>query len=368
MVAVLGASEMPRTVADLLLARKGKRKGSRIDLSPRDAKRLAGYGSEAKWVYDSPDVLGLLHDGLVRLDERDMVETFLEWIEEECYVNLINNETGESLEVLSPKRGNPAYARNKRKKASEIYQGLKKLDWDYPVPRARNLVRDTHLLLITLTFDQKATTKEEAWRLLTARGKAFNRFSANMSRTLGTKATLKVKEATKSGYPAPHILVMLDRPVRAFRYKKKWRMQSEKVLDRLRRAWPYGFIDVRAVISSRVGKYGVVYYMMKYLTKTIGVNCRNSDSSDSVQWEEERAAVLTHVWNKVFRCRDVLSKAFKERLNAVRPSRPRTGPKERVWFFFSIDRRISPLRIGPPSITGFYPTKFRPDLSLDQFS
>jgi hypothetical protein len=108
--------------------------------------------------------------------------------------------------------------------------------------------------------------------------------------------------------------------------------------------------------------------MMKYLTKTIGVNCRNSDSSDSVQWEEERAAVLTHVWNKVFRCRDVLSKAFKERLNAVRPSRPRTGPKERVWFFFSIDRRISPLRIGPPSITGFYPTKFRPDLSLDQFS
>jgi len=358
MVAVLGASEMPRTAVDLLLARRGKRKGSRIDLSPRDAKRLAGYGSEAKWVYDSQDVLGLLHDRLVRLNERDMVETFFEWIEEECYVNLVNNETGEFLEVLSPKRGNPAYARNKRKKASEIHQGLKKLDWDYPVPHARNLVRDTHLLLITLTFNQKAIIKEEAWRLLTAKGKAFNRFSANLSKILGTKATWKIKEATKSGYPAPHILVMLDSPVRAFRYKMKWRIQSEKALDRLRRAWPYGFIDVRAVISSKVGKYGVVYYMMKCLTKTIGFNCRNNDSIDSVQWEEQRAAVLTHVWNKVFRCRDVLSKAFKQRLNAIRPTRRRTGPNERVWFFFSIDRRISPLRIGPPRVIGLSPMKF----------
>ncbi len=367
MVTVLGASEVPRTVADLLLARKGKRKGSRIDLSPRDAKRLAGYGSEAKWVYDSPDVLGLLHDGLVRLDERDMVETFLGWIEEECYVNLVNNETGEFTEVLSPKRGNPAYAKNKRKKASEIHHGLKKLDWDYPVPHARNLVRDTHLLLITLTFDQKATTKEEAWRLLTARGKALNRFSANISKILGTKATWKVKEATKSGYPAPHILVMLDNPVRAFRYKMKWRMQSDRVLDRLRRAWPYGFIDVRAVISSKVGKYGVVYYMMKYLTKTVGVKCRNSDSSDSIQWQEERAAILTHVWNKVFRCRDVLSKAFKQRLNAVRPSRSRTGPDERVWFFFSIDRIISPLRIVSQRMIGLPPMKFGTILSTGQF-
>jgi hypothetical protein len=274
-----------------------------------------------------------------------MVETFLEWIEEECYVNLVNNETGEFLEVLSPKRGNPAYARNKRKKASEIHQGLKKLDWDYPVPHARNLVRDTHMLLVTPTFDQKRITKEDAWQSLTSKGKAFNRFSANMSKIFGSKATWKVKEATKSGYPAPHILVILDKPVRAFRYKMTWRLQSQELLERLRRAWPYGFIDVRAVISNRVGRYGVVYYLMKYFTKSISFSYKGDGSFDSGQWEKEKAAIKTHVWNKVFRCRDVLSKAFKQRLNAVRPLKLETSSSERKWSLCWIDYRISLLRI-----------------------
>ncbi len=339
---VSGAFEMPGTALDRLFVRLGKRKGSPMELSPRDAKRLAGPEGETKWVYDSPGILDLLHKGLIKLDERDMVETFFSWIGQECYVNLINNSTGEYLELLSPKRGNSAYARNKRKKASEIYQGLKRLDWDYSVPHTRNLVRDTHLLLVTLTFNQRTMRKEEAWRLLTAKGKAFNRFSANLSKIFGMKATWKVKEATKSGYPAPHILVMVDRPVRAFRYKMRWRMQSEKGLERLRRAWPYGFIDVQAVISGRVGRYGVVAYLMKYLTKSLSVRARTSGFLDSEQWKKDRAAVLTHVWNKVFRCRDVLSKAFKHRLNSLHPMRLEANVAERVWWFFSFDRRLSP--------------------------
>jgi hypothetical protein len=350
---VLGANDMSQTAEELSSSREGRLKDPPIDLSPRDAKRLAGYESETKWVYDNSEVRDLLYKGRIRLDENDMVKTFLEWKDEECHVNFRNEETGEFLEVLSPKRGNPAYAKNKRKKASEIYQGLKKLDWDYPVPHTRNLVRDTHLLLITLTFDQNATTKEEAWRLLTAEGKALNRFSANMSKILGTKATWKVKEATKSGYPAPHILVVVDRPVRAFRYKMKWRIQSEKVLDRLRRVWPYGFIDVLAVISSKVGKHGVVYYLMKYLTKSISFSYKGDGSFDSGQWEKEKAAIKTHVWNKVFRCRDVLSKAFKQRLNAVRPLKLETNSSERKWSLCWIDYRISLLRIRVSERDGY---------------
>jgi hypothetical protein len=342
---VLGANEMSQTAEELSLSRKGRPKDPPIDLSPRDAKRLAGYESETKWVYDNSEVRDLLHKGRIRLDEKDMVKTFLEWKDEECHINFRNEETDEFLEVLSPKRGNPAYARNKRRKASEIYQGMKKLDWDYPVPHARNLVRDTHLLLITATFDRKKITKEEAWRLLTSKGKALNRYSANLEKIFGSKATWKVKEATKSGYPAPHILVILDKPVRAFRYKMKWRIQSERVLDRLRRAWPYGYIDVLAVISSKVGKHGVVYYLMKYLTKSISFSYKNSDSFESEQWESEKGAIKMHVWNKVFRCRDVLSKAFKQRLNSVRPLKLETNSSERKWSLCWIDYRISLLRI-----------------------
>jgi hypothetical protein len=159
-IAVLVVSEMSKIAEELSLSREGKVRDPPIDLSPRDAKRLAGYESETKWVYDNSEVRDLLHKGRIRLDEKDMVKEFLVWKDEECYVNLLNEDTGELLEVLSPKRGNPAYAKNKRKKAWEIYQGLKKLDWDYPVPHARSVVRDTHLLLVTLAFDQKTITKE----------------------------------------------------------------------------------------------------------------------------------------------------------------------------------------------------------------
>jgi hypothetical protein len=281
-----------------------------------------------------------------------MVKTFLEWKDEDCFLSFFNEDTCEAFETLSPKRGNPAYAKNKRKKAWEIYQGLKKLDLDYPVPHARDVVRDTHLLLVTLTFDQKAITKDGAWHLITSKGKAFNRFSANLSKIFGTKASWKVKEGTGSGYPAPHVLVMLDRPVRAFRYRKTWRIQSEKILDRLRKAWPYGFIDVMAIISSKVGKYGVVGYLTKYLTKSVTLSYKNSSSLASEQWEKEKTAILTHVWNKVFKCRDVLSKAFKQRLNSVHLARSDANSGKGIWALFSFDHRIDLISSIVPRLVG----------------
>lgn len=351
-MAVLGVNEMPNTAEDVSSVGEGRLKDAVMDLAPRDAKRLVRCGREARWAYDNPEIRDLLHKGLIHLDEKDMIKTFLEWKDEDCFLSFFNEDTGEVFETLSPKRGNPTYAKNKRKKAWEINQGLKKLDLDYPVPHARDVVRDTHLLLVTLTFDQRAITKDGAWHLLTSKGQAFNRFSANLSKIFGTKASWKIKEGTGSGYPAPHVLVMLDRPVRAFRYKKTWRIQSGKALDRLRKAWPYGFIDVLAVISSKVGKYGVVYYLMKYLTKSISFSYRNDNSFASEQWEKEKAAIKTHVWNKVFKCRDVLSKAFKQRLNVVHPVRLKENSDERIWSLFSIDYRTSPLRIAFPRITG----------------
>jgi hypothetical protein len=103
-----------------------------------------------------------------------------------------------------------------------------------------------------------------------------------------------------------------------------------------------------AVISSKVGKCGVVGYLTKYLTKSISLSYKNNDSFASEQWEREKGATLTHVWNKVFKCRDVLSKAFKQRLNVVHPVRLKVNPNERTWSLFSIDYRISLLRIVFP--------------------
>lgn len=283
-----------------------------------------------------------------------MVRTFLEWKEEDIILTFLNENTEERFQVLSAKRGNSAYAKKKRKKAWEINQGLVKLNLDFPVYHAREVVKDTHLLLITLTFDQKLMSKDGAWHLMTSKGEAFNRFSANVSKIFGTKATWKVKEGTGSGYPAPHILIILDRPVRVFRYKKNWRLQSRSALERLRRAWPYGFIDVRGVVSGKVGKCGVVSYLTKYLTKSISVNINEDEPAEQGQWDREKTAILTHVWNKVFKCRDVLSKAFKDRLNRIHPARPEATSDGREWslssmdHYMSIQRIVFHFRIGHP--------------------
>jgi hypothetical protein len=267
-----------------------------------------------------------------------MIKTFLDWKDNDCYLTFTEEDTGKSIEILAAKRGNEAYAKKKRMKAWEIVQGLKRLELDFPVEHSRNIYRNTHLILVTLTFDQRQVTKEEAWRLLTTKGKALNRFSANLSKALGTKATWKVKEATASGYPAPHILVFLDRPIRSFYYRGNWRIQSQAMIERLKRAWPYGFIDVKAVISSRVNRSNVVYYLTKYLTKSIALRSID-DNFDPEQFERERVAILTHIWNKLYRSRDVLSKAFKQRLNSIHRSETDKISNDTIWQLISVEFR-----------------------------
>jgi hypothetical protein len=45
--------------------------------------------------------------------------------------------------------------------------------------------------------------------------RALNRFKANLTKIVGSKATIQVKEAQSNGIPAPHILVLVDKPFKA---------------------------------------------------------------------------------------------------------------------------------------------------------
>lgn len=246
-----------------------------------------------------------------------MISSFLEWSKVDCYLTFHNKQSDESLEILSAKRGNESYAKNKRKMAWQINNGLSQMQFDFSVINSREIVRDTHLFLVTLTFDPKLVSKEEAWHLLSSKGKALNRFSANLSKIFGTKATWKVKEANSSGYPAPHILVMVDKPIRAFRYRGKWRIQSNRILERLRGVWKYGFIDFQAIVGGKINKRGVVSYLTKYMTKSINVPRNNMGDFETKDLKNEKTAIFTHAWNKIYRMRDVLSKSLKMRLNRV---------------------------------------------------
>jgi hypothetical protein len=214
------------------------------------------------------------------------------------------------------------------------------------------------LFLITLTFDQKKISAQDSWEKLTSRGGALNRFSANLSKVFGTKAKWTIKEGTSSDYPAPHILLFVDKPVHVFYHNRKWRLKSESTLERLRKAWPYGFIDVEAVVSNKLGKRNVVHYLTKYLTKTVVVGSSKKASMNSGELKAQRIAIKTHIWNKVFMCRDVLSKAFKERLNTLRRKGSSFEPTR--WQLLSVDHGFQSLLLAFPMGMGKHPPRDSP--------
>ena len=248
-----------------------------------------------------------MHNGDIQLSQDDLVQAYREWKSIDVILTFKKGE--EEVESISSKRGNKVYAKRKWKKYKQLHAGMDGLVWDYDVQGARrNVMRKTHLLFITLTFDRSYSI-QESWRLITSRGGELNRFSTRLHKILGNKATYKAKEAQSSGYAAPHILCIVDRPVTAFKYKGKWRVQNREVLEQIKRAWPHGFVDVQACVGGKVEGRGVMSYIMKYQTKTVDV--------DYLSPQQLKIAELTHAWNKVYGCRDVISKQFLHRLNLL---------------------------------------------------
>lgn len=292
--------------------------------------------------YWSPIIREALHNGQVTIDQDDLVRAYRNWRNEDVILHF-QNEDGEFVEVIGAKRGNLPYAKKKRKKYRRLQAGMDGLVWDYDVPGSRKHVRrKTHLLFITTTFSRDISA-QEAWRLITSRGKALNQFSAKLYKILGNKATFKAKEAQSSGYPAPHILCILDKPVMAYRHNGKWRVQDREIVDKVKAAWPYGYVDIQACVGGKVEGRGVMSYVMKYVTKT----------TDDYTPKAKTIAELTHAWQKVYGIRDVVSKQFMERLNfhAVEPTASPSG-----WKIIEIEYRpdvvwlYSDTRSGPASL------------------
>ena len=142
-------------------------------------------------------------------------------------------------------------------------------------------VRETCALLITVTFDKKRYTMEEAWGMLSSteipesnlKTGVLNNLTANLRDIFGPLCKITVKEAQEDGYPAPHLIVLLDNPttVRLHRGKggQSWRISDPRTLrrigkdpalrrlSRIRHAdaislnpiWKYGFIDVQGIVK-----------------------------------------------------------------------------------------------------------------------
>lgn len=263
------------------------------------------------WKYDSPVMRKALANGLKINPERLYKDT-LEWVQIESIVTIKDVYSDEKLRCQVPRRGNSAYARKYRKKLFDMESQLKGLEFAVQSSKSRSNYCDSLLLFFTLTYDRKQTSIQDAWANLT---KDVNNFKKKVRRRLGFGANvLMVKEGTKDGYPAPHLVVLLERPIRCLKWHGKrgdirYIVQSKRLVDNLRDCWPNGYIDVRAVgPDNNVDGIPWYRYIFKYLIKSIIVDGK----IDSL-------ALKQIAWHKLYRMRPLfVSSSFKDHLNPVR--------------------------------------------------
>lgn len=240
--------------------------------------------------------------------EDEVYQEYGEYLETASIVHMKDLATGDIQRRLAPKRGNRAYARKQEKKMRDLESGFKGLVFDRPLPGRNH--KACHMFLSTLTYDQKNISKEDAWKNISHDIKSMK---VMLSRALHAEHidVLTVKEGTESGYPAPHLLVIVDRPVICVRHKNRrgeitYRLADHVQLGKVKQTWKNGFLDIKAVVNNKVGAYSAVHYTMKYLVK-------------SVDAKKKDLAFKQMAWQKKFNLRAMhIGQSFKNLVNPVR--------------------------------------------------
>ena len=320
---------------------------------PKPDFRTKNCGS---WPFDNEELIRDLVEHRRSLDDPLLQAILLDWMETEDYNKFINLETGEIIFAQSAKRGNVVYATRKTKNRDKVKDAIKDKIFDYPVKGFRNR-RMTRLLLVTVNFDRTKFTAEGAWAALRSTPvegmdytfNVINKLNANISKIFGKHGTLTSKEAQSSGYPAPHLIFILDEPVMVERHVGKngvvsWRLCESRILNRIgkgslmrklakndyRKAidmnpiWKHGFIDFEGIVSENDSRSSMnaITYPFKYLVKCITQDGKNSIKGipdiNSIKDKDKRTMLFTHLGNKCFRTRDVsFGKGFKDRIGML---------------------------------------------------
>ena len=154
-------------------------------------------------------------------------------------------------------------------------------------------------------------------------------FAANISKIFGTNGKLVVREAQSNGYPAPHLLIVLDEPVFVRRRKGRsdlvnWYIEDPVFLRRFRKdpesrrlsredhraaidsnpVWKHGFFDIVGVVSYQRfgGRKNVCSHLFKYMAKCLMKdNCHSTSSLRTIKdckGHNLLVALYTHLCNK----------------------------------------------------------------------
>ena len=308
--------------------------------------RLTVYASDTPVPYQSsPNPTRLRSDlanGKIHLKNRRHQQRFLDWMRDEQMIVFQDKKTGEKVYSPVCRRGNRQYAMKKARQRDLFLEAFRTKELDRQIGNNPN-IRETCALLITVTFDKKKYTMEEAWGMLSSTEIAssdlktgvLNNLTANLRDIFGPLCKITVKEAQEDGYPAPHLIVLLDNPTTVKLHRGKggqsWRIFDPHTLRRigkdpaLRRLsrirhidaismnpiWKYGFIDVQGVVKGCrfKNRKDAVSYAYKYLTKSLtDDHCRELEDLDSIsecRTKSLRISLWGHLCNKSYGLRDI---------------------------------------------------------------
>jgi len=149
-------------------------------------------------------------------------EQYLNYVSNDSYSVLYNPVEDRYITPLTPKRGNKAYAYKQHKKYKPLIEAFSECSFSSYVSNRKTMHR-TSALLITFTYNCKQWSVTDAWRSVTS---VVNQFKAYLTKELEiTYGSFLSKEGTKDDYPSPHLILLLDNSVSAFRHNNKWRVQ-----------------------------------------------------------------------------------------------------------------------------------------------
>lgn len=338
---------------------------SRTPSKPTPGKKSGRVGNNGEWPFERQELMRSMVSGEVSMTSPAIEASFLDWMESEDYNVFENKETGERTHAQVCKRGNVVYAARKTAKKNELKNAMEGKEFDIPAKGFKNR-RWTKALLLTTNFDRKQYSMESSWYLLRSKPiegcddecNVINKLRSGLQRVFGDHVKLVAKEAQESGYPAPHIIILLEKPVLVELHNgkngKSWRLCDPEILRRIgkdpqmrrlafkdhRKAirlnplWKYGFIDIEGIVKGDKikNRTDAMSYPFKYLVK-----CLTSDSSSEIEDlctikdakdSTLKTALYTHHGNKCFNTRDItFGKGFKEKLELL----PKVGEKDHIW-------------------------------------
>jgi hypothetical protein len=201
------------------------------------------------------------------IDFKELKEFYINWKDFDEYLVLqkqteslrIKGEIDkETIAVKCAKRGNDVYWWRVRKRLKFLH----KLN-DHTLFDIRGNVKFSNVLFVTLTYDIRRSSIQEAWETV---GEDFNNWIRNLRKKFGRISYIRCWESSKKGYPHIHVLMVFhDHQFRiTFSQLKKGR-QVYRITEKEAFEKSYhSFVDVQAVRKMREG----IKYIIKYLSKT----------------------------------------------------------------------------------------------------